>query len=147
MSVRVFKVDVICLLELKMTKMPFLYAQGKPMVAKRLGLPTLDNKIPGSKPSGDRIQLMTVSSCIATDKRGYPHNIFLISPLKHMLLYPLEAPRRGASNEYPQHMFLWKNKKDISIFRMKKSALSVAGLCHSIAPSLSLSPFHCLDMI
>ena len=23
--------------------------------------------------------------CIATDKRGYPHNIFLISPQKHML--------------------------------------------------------------
>ena len=25
--------------------------------------------------------------------------------------YSLKAPRRGASNEYPQHMFLWKNKK------------------------------------
>ena len=24
-------------------------------------------------------------TCIATDKRGYPHTIFLISPLKHML--------------------------------------------------------------
>ena len=34
--------------------------------------------------------------------------------------YSLEAPRRGASNEYPQHMFLLRNKKDISIFRMKK---------------------------
>ena len=29
-------------------------------------------------------------------------------------------PRWGASNEYPQHMFLWRNKKDISFFRMKK---------------------------
>ena len=26
----------------------------------------------------------------------------------------------------PQHMFSWRNKKDISIFGMKKSALSVA---------------------
>ena len=43
-----------------------------------------------------------------------------------MLWYSLEAPRRGASNEYPQHMFLWRNKKDISIFRLKKSALSVS---------------------
>ena len=25
--------------------------------------------------------------------------------------YSLEAPRRGASNEYPQHMFSWRNKK------------------------------------
>ena len=27
--------------------------------------------------------------------------------------YSLEAPHRGASNEYPQHMFLWRNKKNI----------------------------------
>ena len=27
--------------------------------------------------------------------------------------YSLEAPHRGASNEYPQHMFLWRNKKKI----------------------------------
>ena len=57
---------------------------------------------------------------IATDKRGYPHNIFLISPRKHMLWYSLEAPQQGASNEYPQHMFAWRNKKNISIFWMKK---------------------------
>ena len=63
---------------------------------------------------------------IATDKRGYPHNIFLISRRKCMLWYSLEAPRRGTSNEYPQHMFSLRNKKDISIFRMKKSALCVA---------------------
>ena len=30
-----------------------------------------------------------------------------------MLWYSLEAPRQGASNEYPQHMFSWTNKKDI----------------------------------
>ena len=34
--------------------------------------------------------------------------------------YSLEVPRRGASNEYPQQMILWRNKKDISIFRMEK---------------------------
>ena len=32
--------------------------------------------------------------------------------------YSSEAPR-GTSNEYPQHMFSSRNKKDISIFRMK----------------------------
>ena len=38
-----------------------------------------------------------------------------------MLWYSLEAPHRGASNEYPQHMFSSRNKKDIGIFRMKKA--------------------------
>ena len=27
--------------------------------------------------------------------------------------YSLEAPRRGASNEYPQYMYSWRNKKNI----------------------------------
>ena len=35
--------------------------------------------------------------------------------------YSLEAPRRGASNEYPQHMFSLRNTKDIGIFQMKKA--------------------------
>ena len=37
-----------------------------------------------------------------------------------MLWYSLEAPEWGASNEYPQHMFLWTNKKNINIFWLKK---------------------------
>ena len=32
---------------------------------------------------------------------------------KNMLWYSLEAPRRGTSNEYPQHMFSSRNKKNI----------------------------------
>ena len=40
-------------------------------------------------------------------------DIFLISPQKHMLWYSLEVPHWGTSNEYPQHMFLWRNKKNI----------------------------------
>ena len=55
---------------------------------------------------------------IVTDKRGYPHNIFLISLQKHMLWV-----LRGASNEYPQDMFLWRNGKKISIFWMKKGLI------------------------
>ena len=50
---------------------------------------------------------------IATDKRGYPHNIFLISRRKLMLWYSLEAPQQGASYEYPQHMFVLRNKKKV----------------------------------
>ena len=30
-----------------------------------------------------------------------------------MLWYSLEAPRQGTSNEYPQHMFSLRNKKNI----------------------------------
>ena len=70
-----------------------------------------------------------VGILIATDKRGYPHNIFLISPRKHMLWYSLEAPCWGASNGYPQHMFSWRNKKDISLFRMKKKKKTYLLLC------------------
>ena len=41
-----------------------------------------------------------------------PDHIFLISPQKNICCgYSLEAPQWGASNEYPQHMFLWKNLK------------------------------------
>ena len=29
--------------------------------------------------------------------------------------YPLEVPHQGASNEYPQHMFSWRNKKKIDL--------------------------------
>ena len=43
-----------------------------------------------------------------------------------MLWDSLEAPRRGASNEYPQHMFLSRNKKNIDTFWLKKSAVSRA---------------------
>ena len=41
--------------------------------------------------------------------------------------YSLEAPHQGASNEYPQHMFPWRNKKNISTFWMKKNAFSSYG--------------------
>ena len=42
-------------------------------------------------------------------------DIFLISPRKHMFWYSFEAPRRGATNEYPQHMFSLRNKKTINL--------------------------------
>ena len=34
--------------------------------------------------------------------------------------YSLEVPRRGTSNEYPQHMFLCRNKKNSHTFWLKK---------------------------
>ena len=37
---------------------------------------------------------------------------FLYFCSKHRLWYSLEPPRRGGSNEYPQSMFLSKNKKN-----------------------------------
>ena len=44
---------------------------------------------------------------ISLDKNGYQVNIFLISPQKHMLWVLI---KRAKPNEYPQHMFLWRNK-------------------------------------
>ena len=38
--------------------------------------------------------------------------------------HSIEAPRRCASNGYPQHMFSWRNKENTSTFRLKKCALS-----------------------
>ena len=36
----------------------------------------------------------------------YPHNIFLFLHENICCGYSLEAPRQGASNEYPQHVFV-----------------------------------------
>ena len=41
-------------------------------------------------------------------KSGYPHNIFLVTPWKHV------------SNDYPQHTFLWRSKKNINKIWLKK---------------------------
>ena len=58
-----------------------------------------------------------VGMYIATDKALFSSEKMLISFLfLHENIccgYLLEAPRWGASNEYPQHMFLWRNKKNI----------------------------------
>ena len=50
--------------------------------------------------------------------------------------YSLEAPRRGASNEYPQNMFSLRNKKNIGIFQLKKAPYL---LLWFIAQSLSVA--------
>ena len=42
---------------------------------------------------------------IGLDKSGYQVNVFLFLHKNICCGYSLEAPRRGASNEYPQHMF------------------------------------------
>ena len=33
--------------------------------------------------------------------------------------YSLESPRRGDSNEYPQHMFLWRNNDNYPLIILK----------------------------
>ena len=44
-----------------------------------------DNAVGSALPSGARVPQFNPWDNIATDKRGYQHNIFLISPRKHML--------------------------------------------------------------
>ena len=52
---------------------------------------------------------------IALDKAYFFYqNVFFFSYFYMTCCgYSLEAPHRGASNEYPQHMFSWRNKKSI----------------------------------
>ena len=59
------------------------------------------------------------NKAITPDKREYP-NIFLILHENICCGYSLEAARWRTSNEYPHHMFLWRNKKNINIFLLKK---------------------------
>ena len=71
--------------------------------------------------------LLPYVSILAPDKRGCPHSIFLISSWRHMLCVPIRSasPRRGASNEYPQHMFHGEirkeNKKKCQYFLVEKA--------------------------
>ena len=85
--------------------------------------------------NGDSIMMHCDIRAIGLDKSGYQISILLVCPRKHMLwvlirsalpvhenmCYSLEAPRRGSSNEYPQHMFSWTNKKNIDTFGLKNA--------------------------
>ena len=63
------------------------------------------------------IENQTFKIIIGLDKSGYQVNSFLISWRKHVV---------GASNEYPQHILLLRNKKNVDNFFGWKSALSRA---------------------
>ena len=54
----------------------------------------------------------------AQEKMGHQVNIFFISPRKQCG-YSLEGPRQGVFNEYPQHMFLQRNKQNPHTFCLK----------------------------
>ena len=47
---------------------------------------------------------------IALNKSVQKYWYFSYFSMKTYCGYSLEAPLRGASNEYPQHMFSWRNK-------------------------------------
>ena len=51
--------------------------------------------------------------------------IFFLFFHENMLWYSSEAPRRGASNEDPQHAFLWRDKKNIVWLPLRSEAKSV----------------------
>ena len=75
---------------------------------------------------------------IATDKRGYPHNIFLISPLHENICcgYSLEAPHRGASNEYHNICFRGEIRKISAFFWWKKCLICYyATIMHPYNPT------------
>ena len=60
---------------------------------------------------------------IAADKRWYHvffsyfcTKTFIVDTYKKCLLTSARKPAKGASNEYPQHMFSCRNKKNIDTF-------------------------------
>ena len=62
------------------------------------------------------VQEANSHSFIATDKALFfirKMLIFLFLNKNICCRYSLEAPRRGASNEYPQHTYSSRNKKNI----------------------------------
>ena len=60
---------------------------------------------------------------IATDKRGYPHNIFLISPQKHMLwVFIRSACFRGEIRKY-QHFSDEKSALPVAVALLKDEEL------------------------
>ena len=61
---------------------------------------------------------------IGLDNSGY--QVVFLFLKENMMGYSLEAPRRGASNEYPQRMFSLRNRKKYRYFLVEKSALSRA---------------------
>ena len=64
---------------------------------------------------------------------------FLISPKKKKQRgYSLEAPGWGTSNEYPQHMFSWRNKSNINTYDFKMVTCS-SGAMHDIQILIMLS--------
>ena len=57
---------------------------------------------------------------IALDKMWYKINILLILPQNICSVYSLAVPHQSASNEYSKYMFLWRNRKNIDNFWLKK---------------------------
>ena len=57
------------------------------------------------------IHAVFFQSCFFINQRVF---IFFLSLHKNIhFWYSLEGPYLGASNEYPQHLFSWRNKKNI----------------------------------
>ena len=61
---------------------------------------------------GEYINITFSLFLIGLDKGGYPVNIFLISPRKHILWYSSEAPTTYG---------FWRNKKITNTFGLKKA--------------------------
>ena len=74
---------------------------------------------------------------IAPDER-VSGKYFSYFSMKTCCGYSLEMPHRGTSNEYPQHMFSWRNKKNSNTFWLEKCALPEAMGCMNVQVFLAL---------
>ena len=66
---------------------------------------------------------------LALDKRIYKLISFLFLNENIGCAYSLEVPQHSASNEYPQHMFLCRNKKNMHFWLDKDIIWSYVRLC------------------
>ena len=77
--------------------------------------------------------------------QGYPAKQFFLFLHENIFCrYSLEAPRRGASNEYPQYMFAWRNKKYLYI--LVKNAHYLELCCPSIVSAWLVHDFFFLHV-
>ena len=66
-------------------------------------------------------RLTKVPYLIGLDKSGYQVISFLITQGKHKLWVLIRSASLSTSNEYPQHMLLSRNKKNMDTFWWKKA--------------------------
>ena len=70
---------------------------------------------PHSEPCISHSFVLSRETCSSRYEGVFTYLFFYFSMNNIYCGYSLEALHRGASNEYPQHMFLCRNKKNIII--------------------------------
>ena len=82
-------------------------------------------------------------------RRVFDDNSMIIMSVLHKNIccgYSLELPRQGNSNEYPQHMFLWRNKQTCPLIITKYPSYLFFCQWGQICGSLSEASLYCAHL-